>query len=54
MTELEKIEIKKEILEDLLECANFSFSSMNEVIDVKKIKDKVENYDWQISSNEKK
>ena len=46
MTELEKIEIKKEILEDLLECANFSFSSMDEFIDVKKVKDKVENYDW--------
>lgn len=53
MTELEKIKIKKEILEDLLECASFSFSCINTVIDVKKIKDKVENYDWQISLKEK-
>ena len=45
MTELEKTKIKKEILEDLLECTNFSFSSMNEIVDVKKIKDKIENYD---------
>lgn len=54
MTELEKIEIKKEILEDLLECANFSFSSMDEFIDVKKVKDKVENYDCQISQEKEK
>ena len=53
MTELEKIEIKKEILEDLLECISFSFLSMNDFIDAKKIKDKVENYDWQISQDKK-
>ena len=45
MTELEKVKIKKELLEDLLECVNFSFSSMDEIISVKKIKDKIDYYD---------
>lgn len=53
MTDKEKLEIKKEIFEDLLNCFSFDFTSLVKVIAWDKIEDKIHKYEYELYDIEK-
>lgn len=53
MNDKEKLEIKKEIFEDLLNCFSFDFTSIRDVITRNQIEDKIYKYKQELYDIEK-
>lgn len=53
MTDREKIELKLEIFEDILQCIHFNFGSMSEDIDRHLVEKKIVEYQTKISEMDK-